>query len=137
MLYLMMTTSFKDVVETYKVALDISIGIGNTISYTCLSSEIYNNRDIVFCEDLIYCFFVCNRGVYKSPVPFQSLYFFQTFILDVDIIVIGNRINTYHFNVLHIVEKTLHKVAANKTSSTCHQNRLPLKINIIIYHKRP
>ena len=54
----------------------------------------------------------------------QSLYFFQTFILDVDIIVIGNRINTYHFNVLYIMKKTFNEVASDKTGSTCYKNRL-------------
>ena len=128
----MMTASFKYVVETDKVALDISIRIGDAVSYSCLGCEVYNNRDIVFCEDLIYCFFVCNRGVYKSPVPFQSLYFFQTFILDVDIIVIGNRINTYHFNVLYIVEKTLYEIAADKAGGTCYEDGLALKVYIML-----
>ena len=90
MLYLMVTTCLKDVVETYKVALDISIRIGDAVTNTCLGCEIYNNRDIVFCEDLIYCFFVCNRGVDKSPVTIQSLDFFQTCIFDIDIVVVGN-----------------------------------------------
>lgn len=80
----MVATSFKNVVETDKVALDIGIGISDAITYTCLSSEVYYNRDIVFREDFIYCFFVCNRGVDKSPVTIQSLYFFQTFIFDID-----------------------------------------------------
>ena len=130
----MMTASFKYVVKADKVALDISIGISNAVTYSCLSSEVYNNRDIVFCEDLIYCFFVCNRGVYKSPVPFQSLYFFQTFILDVDIIVIGNRINTYHFNVLYIMKKTFNEVAADKAGGACDEDGLALEDYIIFYH---
>ena len=53
MLYFMMAASFKYVVETDKVALDIGIRISNTISYTCLGSEVYNDRNIVFCEDFM------------------------------------------------------------------------------------
>ena len=64
----MMTTSFKYVVKADKVALDISIGISDAVTYTCLDSKVYNNRNIVFCEDFNYCFFVCNRGVDKSSV---------------------------------------------------------------------
>ena len=86
----MMTTSFKDVVKADKVALDISIGICDTVTNTCLSSEIYNNRYLVFVEYFIYRLFICNRGVDKSPVTIQSLYFFQTFIFDIDIIIISN-----------------------------------------------
>ena len=90
MLYFMMTACFKNVVETDEVALDISIGICDTVTNTCLSSEIYNNRYLGFGEYFIYRFFVCNRGMDKCPVPFQILYFFQTFILDVDIVIIGD-----------------------------------------------
>ena len=128
----MMTASFKYVIETDKVALDISIGICDTVTNTCLSSEIYNNRYLVFVEYFIYRLFVCNRGVDKSPVTIHSLYLFQTFIFDIDIIVIGNRINTYHFNVLYIVEKTLYEIAADKACCTCYEDGLALKVYIML-----
>ena len=130
----MMTTCFQDVVETDKVALDISIWIGDAIAHTSLGCKIDDNRDFVFGEDLFYSFPICNRGMDKSPVPFQSFYFSQTFILDVDIIVIGNGIDTDYLNVLHIVKKTLYEVAANKASGTCHEDSLAFEIYIIIYH---
>ena len=68
----------------------------------------------------------------KSPITVQSLYLFQSFILDVDIIVIGNRINTYHFNVLYIVEKTLYEIAADKACCTCYEDGLALKVYIML-----
>ena len=68
MFNLMMTTSFKDVVETNEVALNISIRISNAVTYTSLSSEVYNYGNVIFSEDFFYSFFVCNRGVDKSPV---------------------------------------------------------------------
>ena len=123
-LYFMMTTSFKYVVKADKVALDISIGISNAVTYTCLGCEIYNHGNVIFSEDFLNSIFICNWSMNKSPVPPQSLNFFQTFILDVDIIVISNRINTDYFNALHIMEKTFYEVAADKASSTCHKNRL-------------
>ena len=132
MLNFMMTASFKYVVETDEVALDICIGIGDAVTYSCLGSKVYNNRSIVFCKDFFYCFFVCNRGVDKSPITIQSLYFFQTFIFDIDIIVIGNRINTYHFNVLYIVEKTLYEIASDEASGTCYEDGLALKVYIML-----
>ena len=67
MFYLMVTTCFKDVVETDKVALDISIRIGDAIANTCLSCKVYYNRDIIFSENLFYGFLVGDRGVNKSP----------------------------------------------------------------------
>ena len=132
MLNFMMTASFKYVVETDKVALDISIGISDAVTYSCLGSEIYNHGNVIFSEDFIYCFFGCNRGVDKSPVTIHSLYLFQTFIFDIDIIVIGNRINTYHFNVLYIVEKTLYEIAADKACYTCYEDGLALKVYIML-----
>ena len=39
-----------------------------------------------------------------------------------DIKVIGNRINTYHFNVLYIVEKTLYEIASDEAGGTCYKN---------------
>ena len=132
MLHLMVTASFKYVVETDKVALDICVWIGDRITHSGLGSEVHNNRNIVFCKVFFYCFFVCNRGVDKSPVTIHSLYLIQTFIFDIDIIVIGNRINTYHFNVLYIVEKTLYEIAADKAGGTCYEDGLALKVYIML-----
>ena len=132
MLNFMMTASFKYVVETDKVALDICVWIGDAVTYACLGCEIYNHGNVISSEDFFYCFFVCNRGVDKSPVTIHSLYLFQTFIFDIDIIVIGNRINAYHFNVLYIVEKTLYEIAADKACCTCYEDGLALKVYIML-----
>ena len=67
MFYLMVTTSLKDIVETYEVALDISIGIGNTVTNACLGCKVYDNRNFVFSEKLFYGFFVCDWGMNKRP----------------------------------------------------------------------
>ena len=68
MLYFVMPTSFKYVVETNEVALDISIRICDTVTYTCLCCEIYYNSYLVFGENLFYGFLVGDRGVDKNPV---------------------------------------------------------------------
>ena len=132
MLHLMVTASFKYVVETDEVALDICVWVCDAVTYSCLGCEIYNHGNVIFSEDFIYCFFVCNRGVDKSPVTIHSLYLFQTFIFDIDIIVIGNRINAYHFNVLYIVEKTLYEIASDEAGGTCYKNSLALKVYIML-----
>ena len=64
----------------------------------------------------------------------QSLYFFQTLILDVNIVVVSNGINTNYLDVLDIVEESLDEVAANKTSSACHEDGFALEIYVILYH---
>ncbi len=53
-----MAASFKDIIETNEVALNISIGISDTVTYTCLSSKVYYNSDFVICENLFYGFFI-------------------------------------------------------------------------------
>ena len=132
MLNFMMTASFKYVVETDEVALDICVWVCDAVTYSCLGCEIYNHGNVIFSEDFIYCFFVGNRGVDKSPVTIHSLYLIQTFIFDIDIIVIGNRINAYHFNVLYIVEKTLYEIASDKACCTCYEDGLALKVYIML-----
>ena len=72
MLYLMVTTRFKDVIETYQVTLNVSIGIGDAITDASLGCKVYNDRNIVFSENLFYGFLVSDRGMNKLP------YFFCT-----------------------------------------------------------
>lgn len=58
MLHLMMTASFKDVIETDKVALDICVWIGYAVTYTCLGCEVHYYGDVFFSEDFLDCFLV-------------------------------------------------------------------------------
>ena len=66
-------------------------------------------------EQLVYA---SSSSVYGSNKKLQSL------ILDVHIIIIRNAINTDYLDVLHIIKQTLYKIAANESSSTCHQDSL-------------
>ena len=65
----------------------------------------------------------------------KRLDFVETFVLDVDIVIVGNRIQTNHTDVLDIVEQTLYQVGANETSSTCDKHRLAFETDIILKHK--
>ena len=120
----MVTPSFKYVVETDEVALDICVWVCDAVTYSCLGCEIYNHGNVIFSEDLLDGGFVGDRIFNESPVSVECRDFGQTFIFDIDIIVIGNRINAYHFNVLYIVEKTLYEIAAYKAGGTCYKNSL-------------
>lgn len=90
MLDLVVATCLQDIVETDKVALNVSIGIGDAIADSCLSGKVYDNGNLVFREDFLYCVFVSDGGVDKSPITMQNFDFFQTLILDVDIIIVRN-----------------------------------------------
>lgn len=120
MLDLVVTAGLQDIVESDKVALYISVGIGDAVADPCLSGKVHDNGNLVFREDFLYSVFVCDGGMNKSPIPMQGFDFFQTLILDVNIIVVCNRINTNDLDVLDIVEESLDEVAADKASSARH-----------------
>ena len=128
----MMTASFKYVVETDKVALDICVWISDAVTYTCLGCEIYNHGNVIFSEDFIYCFFVCNRGVDKSPVTIHSLYLFQTFIFDIDIVIIGDGINTDDLDRLKVIQQPFHQITADEACGTCYKNSLAFEVYIML-----
>lgn len=134
MLDLMVTASLQDIIETDKVALNVSIGIGDAVADSCLSGKVHDNGNLVFREDFLHCIFVSYGGVDKSPVTMQGFDFFQALILDIDIIVVGNGINTNDLDVLDIVEESLDEVASDKTSSARHKDGLSFEIYIILYH---
>ena len=134
MLDFVVTAGLQDIIETDKVALDISIGIGDAVADSCLSGKVHDNGNLVFREDFLHCVFISDGGVDKSPVATQSLYFLHTLILNVNIIVVGDRIDTDNLDVLDIVEESLDEVAADKASSARHENGFILEIYIIFYH---
>lgn len=134
MLDLMVTAGLQDIIETDKVALNVSIGIGDAVADSCLSGKVHDNGNLVFCEDFLYSILVCNGGVDKCPVTMQGFNFFQPIIFDVDIVVVGDRIDTDNLDVLDIVEESLDEVATDKASSARHENGFVLEIYIIFYH---
>lgn len=134
MLYLVVAACLQDIVESYKVALDISIRIGDAVADSCLSGKVHDNGNLVFREDFLYCIFVCNGGMDKCPDAMQSLYFLQTLILDVDIVVVGNGIDADNLDIPYFVEKTLDEVATDKAGSARHEDGFVLEIYVILYH---
>lgn len=134
MLDLMVTASLQDIIETDKIALYVSIGIGDAVADSSLGGKVHDYGNLVFREDFLHCVFFSDGGVDKSPVAMQSLYFFQTLILDVDIVVISNRIDTDNLDVLDIVEKALDEIATDKAGSACHEDGFALEIYVILYH---
>ena len=124
MLDLMVTASLQDIVESDKVALNISIRISDAVADSCLSGKVHDNGNLVFREDFLHCILVCNGGMNKSPIPMQGFNFFQPLILDVDIVVVGDGIATDNLDVLNIAEKPLDEVATDKAGSARHEDGL-------------
>lgn len=134
MLDLMVTASLQDIIETDKIALYVSIGIGDAVADSSLGGKVHDYGNLVFREDFLYCVFVSDGGMNKSPIPMQGFDFFQTLILDVDIIVVSNGVNTDDLDILDIVDESLDEVAADKAGSSRHKDGLSFEIYIILYH---
>lgn len=134
MLDLMVTASLQDIVESDKVALNVSIRIGDAVADSCLSGKVHDNGNLVFREDFLHCVFVSDGGMNKSPIPMQGFDFFQPLILDVDIVVVGDGIDTDNLDVLDIVKESLDEVATDKAGSACHEDGFALEIYVILYH---
>ena len=134
MLYLVVTAGLQDIIEADKVALDVSVGIGDAVADSCLCGEVHDNGNLVFREDFLHCVFVSDGGMNKSPIPMQGFDFFQTLILDVDIVVVGYRIDTDNLDVIDIVKESLDEVAADKAGSARHEDGFALEIYVILYH---
>lgn len=134
MLDFVVTAGLQDIVESDKVALNVRVGIGDAVADSSLSGKIHDNGNLVFREDFLHCVFVSDGGVDKSPVTMQSLYFFQTLILDVDIVVVGCRIDTDNLDVIDIMEESLDEVTTDKAGSARHEDGFALEIYVILYH---
>lgn len=134
MLYLVVTAGLQDIIEADKVALDVSVGIGDAVADSCLCGEVHDNGNLVFREDFLHCVFVSDGGMNKSPIPMQGFDFFQTLILDVNIVVVSNGVNTDDLDVLDIVEESLDEIATDKAGSSRHKDGLAFEIYIIFYH---
>ena len=120
----MMTTGLKDIIEAYEVTLNIGIRIRDTVTDTSLGRKVYDNGYFVFRKKPLYSILIRNRSADKSPVPVQGCYFLQTLVLDIDIIIVGDGVDTDHSDITHIMEKTFDKITADKAGSTCYEHRL-------------
>ena len=55
-------------------------------------------------------------------------------MLDIDVVLIGNGINTDYLDISEIMEKTHDKIAPNKTGSTRYKHSLFVQLYIIWQH---
>ena len=131
-----MAACFKYVIETNDVTLDVCIWICNTVADSCLSSKVDNNCNVILCEELIDSFLIGNRIMDECPITSYSLYLAQALVFNVDVIVIGNGINTNDMNAIIFTQEALSKIATDKTSCTCYQYGLSVKfysLHILIF----
>lgn len=90
MLHLVVAAGLKDVVETDEVALDVGVGIGDAVAHACLGGQVDDYGYTVVREDCLHSGLIGDGGMDEGPIALQRLYLLQTFIFDIDIIVISN-----------------------------------------------
>ena len=134
MFHFVMAAGLKDVVESDEVALDIGVGVGDAVAHACLGGEVDDYGYTVMREDVLHGCLVGDGGVDEGPVALQRLYLLQAFILDVDIIVVGDAVDADYLDVLDIMEQALDEVAADEAGGACDEDGLALEGYIIFYH---
>ena len=90
MFHFVVAACLEDVVESYEVALDVGVGVGDAVAHACLGGQVDHYCYLVFGEDRLHGCLIGDGGVDEGPVALQRLYLLQTFIFDIDIIVISN-----------------------------------------------
>ena len=62
MFYFVISACFKDVIESDDVRFDIDIRVIDRITDTCLCSKIDYDRRLIFIEDVVDQFLICNAS---------------------------------------------------------------------------
>lgn len=134
MFHFVVAARLEDVVEPYEVALDIGVGVGDAVAHACLGGQVDHYCYLVFGEDCLHGCLIGDGGVDEGPIALQRFYLLQTFIFDVDIVVVGDAIDADHLDVLDIMEQALDEVAADKAGGACDEDGLALEGYVVFYH---
>ena len=134
MFHLMMTARLQNIVEAYEIALDIGIRIRYGITDTGLRGKIDHYGNPVFTKNFLYCILVRNRRMNECPVPAECLDFAQALVLDIDIVIIGDTVDTDDADIVNVSEKALDEVTADEAGGSGHEDSLAFEIHIIVYH---
>ena len=120
----MMTASLQNIVKTYQITLDISIRIRDGISHTSLGSQIHYHLWLMLLKEFIHHRLVSNTAIYHGKT-LKLLKSAKSLLLDMHIIVVVHIIDTHYLDVLHFLQQSNSQVAADKASSTRHEDCLP------------
>ncbi len=123
-LYLVVAASLEEVVEADKVALYIGIGVGDAVTHAGLRREVDHYIYLVLGEDSLDECLVGYIGFDECPILRQAFYLFEPLVFEIDIVVIGDGVDTYYLDALKVVQQPLRQVAADKARCACDQNGL-------------
>ena len=136
MLDFKVAASFENVVESDEVALDVGILIRDGVTDASLSREIHDDSEVVFFKKAVDGRLVGEICLDKSPLlascSRERLDFFESFVLDVHVIVVGDGIKTDKFGAVIVGEQLFAKVAADKACGSSNENCFSVESNVFI-----
>ena len=127
---LVVTARFKQVVETYEVALYVGVRVGDGVAHACLCGKVDHNGYVVAAEERVYGILVGDGSLHKGPVAPESLYLFEAFVLDVHVIVGGDVVDAYHPDIAIVGKEPLNEIAADEAGCPCYEHRLSGQVYI-------
>ena len=120
----MVAAGFEDVVEADEVALDVGIGVGDGVAHARLGSEVHDQGEALLGEEAFDQSLVGQVALDEAPVASQRVDFAQALLLESDVIVVIERVEPDHPDVLHVRKQTLYQVGPNETRRAGHQHGL-------------
>ena len=130
----MMATRLQDIVEAYEIALDIGVRIRYGITDTGLRGKIDHYRNMVVTKNLLHRILVHNRRVDECPVSAEGLDFAQALVLYVDIVIIGDTVDTDDTDIVNVREQALDEVAAYEAGCSGHEDSLAFERYVVTNH---
>ena len=134
MLHLMMAACFQNIVEAYEIALDIGVRIRDGITDTGLRGKIDHYGNPVVTKNLLNCILVRNRRMDECPVSAEGLDFTQALVLYVDVVIIGDTVDTDDADIVNVREQALDEVAADEAGGSGHEDSLAFESYVVTYH---
>ena len=131
MLYWMMTACLQDVVESDEVALNITVGVGDAVAHSSLGSEVDDYIYLVVGKQLLNEVLVGYAALDECPVFAEASQFFQTFVLEADIIIVGNGINANDLDGIEVLQQAFCQIATYKSGSACDEDSLAFQMDIV------
>lgn len=128
-----MTAGLKDVVEAYYVALYVGIRIGNTVPNPSLRRKVHHHGRRILYEKPLHESLVGDASLLENEAsaPRKTL---EPRVLYAYIVIIGNRVDANHSDVLKRGAQPFGKIAADEPGSTGNENGLAVQNNIVIQH---
>jgi hypothetical protein len=132
MFYVVVAAGFEYVYKTYNVAVDVSMGVFDTIAYAGLGGEVTHLIEFFLFEEFVELFSVFEVHTHKAVIGVGCALnfgvpdfgfpaytgFCESGVFEVYIVVVVDVINTYYG--VASFEEALGKVEADKTSCSCY-----------------